>query len=98
MKKIIKIIIAFTFILGAFFIGKYLGTEENKSVIKVLNKKLSSQENQISTNETKIQNMEVEIATNKDSLLKMSEKQCITKTIRNVDLNDKSKTKSKGEH
>ena len=93
MKNIIKTIIALFFILGAFFSGKYFSLEENKSVIKELNKNLSSLEKQISTKENLIKKMKIEITTCKDSLLKMSVKQSIIKALQNSGSNIKLKYK-----
>ena len=84
MKNIVKLLIALFFIFGAFFIGKYIGLEENKSNIKQLGKNISILEGKISESENVIKKMKVEIATCKDSLLEMTEKQGITKANRNA--------------
>jgi len=57
MKNIIKVIIALVFVLGAFSIGKYIGLEENQSVIKKLEENISFSEKQLISNENQIKKM-----------------------------------------
>ncbi len=92
MKNIIKVVIALFFILGAFFIGKYRGLEENKSAINKLKENLSNSNKQINAYENQIKLMSAENTTLRDSILKITEKQGITKNI--VHLADSTKNEN----
>lgn len=84
MRDIIKFLIALTFIIGAFYVGKYMGSEESESKIKKMNEDMVIKDKNIRYYQDSLYNLQKEI-----TILKFK-KQILNSKQNNNDLRRKA--------